>query len=167
VGWRGWLLTTLFELSARPYAALHRDRQAWGLTAADLVAYPSGSLGEALGHHLHERGFELMPKLESHDVWHLLTGVGTDVVSEVALQYLLAGNGKRSPYLLAVVVLGGVVFPEAWAVFAAAFRRGRRLPAFHRWPVGRWLHEPIADLRERLAGPGRAPVVVTQTQVAR
>jgi len=151
---RHWLLTTLFHLSARPYAALHPQRRPWGLTAAQLADFPPATLGHALGHHLLANGFELMPRLESHDVWHLLTGIGTDVVSEVALQFLLLGNGKRSLYLLGVVALGGLLFPEAWARFARACRRGQALRPFHRLPVHSLLTVPMARVRQLLQPQG-------------
>jgi hypothetical protein len=70
----------------------------------------------------------LIPRLESHDLMHLLTGVGADVVSEVELQFTLLGNGKRSLYLLGTVALGLCVYPEHAARFLMGFRRGQRGP---------------------------------------
>lgn len=151
------LLVWLFELSARPYAALKRKKP-WGLTRDDLLAYPGGSLGLAIGWTLVENDFELMPKLESHDVLHVLTGTGTDVPSEVSLQFLMLGNGKRSLYLLGVVLLGALILPDQWGLFAAAWKRGRSLEPFHHIDAKPLLREPLAEvrrrwLRQRILGP--------------
>jgi len=124
---RARALTALFELTHRAYA-LTRRRAAWGLSARQLADMPADSLGRALGELLLDRGFELIPRLESHDLMHLLTGVGADVVSEVELQFTLLGNGKRSLYLLGTVALGLCVYPEHAARFLMGFRRGQRGP---------------------------------------
>ena len=109
---RARLLVALFDATHRAYAQLRaHTRPAWGLDVDALRTFPTGSLGHELGEWLHARGYALMPHLETHDLMHVLTGIGTDVVSEVELQWLLAGNGKRSPYLIGAAALGAAVFP--------------------------------------------------------
>jgi hypothetical protein len=125
------LLTLLFEWTAAPYARWFKSGEPWGLSAVQLTCWPEGTLGCALGHYLLAQGFELLPRLEHHDVVHLLTGVGTTVPEEVELQWLLAGNGKRSAYLLGVLLLGTLLLPEHLGRFGAAWARGRRLPRLH------------------------------------
>ncbi|MCA9567979.1 MAG: hypothetical protein KC656_09055 [Myxococcales bacterium] len=145
------LLTFLFAHSWRPWAWLKR-REPWGLSPLELARWPPGTLGEALGRYLCAMGFELMDKLESHDVAHLLTGVATDVPGEIALQYLLAGNGKRSVYMAAVLVVGAVLFPERHREWRAAFARGRELAPFHHLDFRALLDAPLGELVDYLEG---------------
>lgn len=160
------LLVWLFELSVRPYALLKR-KTPWGLTRDDLLTYPIGSFGRAIGQTLVDNDFELMPKLESHDVLHVLTGTGTDVPSEVSLQFLMAGNGKRSLYLAGVVLLGAIVLPDQWPLFRSAWRRGRSLEPFHHIDAKALLRVPLVEvqrqwLRTRIDGQaGEGPRVAT------
>ena len=138
MSWRSRLLTALFELSAGPYAALAKAHvQPWRETTATLMARAPGTLGRAIGEHLDEGGFALLPRLEDHDVFHVVMGIGASAVDEVALQYALAGNGKRSVYLVGVVILGAIVFPEALPQFVAAWRQGRTVVEFHQHLSGR------------------------------
>jgi ubiquinone biosynthesis protein Coq4 len=48
----------------------------------------------------------MIPKMENHDVHHLITGCGTNFEDEIAMQYLLLGNGKLNAHLLAAIILG-------------------------------------------------------------
>ena len=139
------LLTALFELTSGPYAALKR-KQPWNLSRAELQRFQPGSLGNVLGHYLELQDFELMPKLEVHDICHLLTGTPTDVPGEIALQFLLFGNGKRSAYLIGVLIVGSLLFPDRWSQFRAAFHQGSALPRFHDVDYQPLLHRPFSEV---------------------
>lgn len=153
---RHQLLTILFELTAAPYGALKRSRTPWNLTPEELVCFPEGSLGRALGLDLLAKGFTLMPRLEVHDVCHLLTGVDVDVPGEITLQFLLFGNGKRSPYLFGVLFLGSVLFPEQMQSFVAAYRRGRALERFFDVDYRPLLAEPLVEVTPAVVRPAPA-----------
>lgn len=152
------VMTWLFEVSAGPYARWMKRGTPWGLSAAQLARRAEGTLGHALGCYLQRKGFELLPRLESHDVVHLVTGMGTDVPDEVALQFLLLGNGKRSLYLFGVVSLGAVLLPEEGGRFLRAFLRGQRLPRFFDRAWRDQLDEPLraALLEGHAEAPDRA-----------
>ena len=157
MGPRHRLLTHLFGLSHAAYARLGKRHQApWTLGTAELLAFPEGSLGHAVGRHLHAGGFELLPRLEDHDVFHVFTGIGASVVDEVALQWHLAGNGKRSAYCVGTAFLGTIVFPEQWRRFRAEWHRGAACAPYWRALSGRralaLLACPLAELRVRLGG---------------
>jgi ubiquinone biosynthesis protein Coq4 len=152
MSFRAWLVTRLFELSQIPYTALaKRHATAWQLSSDALLTLGEHTLGHALGAHLKRFGFELMPKLEDHDVLHLLTGVGVSVPEEIELQCVLLGNGKRSSYCLAVVLLGSVLYPDELGRFRRAFGRGRQLGRFFDLPFRRLLARPITEVTARLA----------------
>lgn len=154
---RHQLLTVLFELTAAPYAALKRSRVPWNLSPDELTRFPEGSLGRALGEDLLAKGFVLMPRLEVHDVCHLLTGVDVDVPGEIALQFLLFGNGKRSPYLFGVLFLGSLLFPDFLGQFLAEYRRGRALERFFDVDYRPLLARPLAQVRPAVTRAPAAP----------
>ncbi|MEO0603829.1 MAG: hypothetical protein AAF211_20500 [Myxococcota bacterium] len=145
---RSRLIEGLFTVSYALYARL-RPRPRWGLRARQLAAFPAGTLGHALGSYLLERGFELIDGRESHDVFHLLTQIPNDAVSEVCLQWWLLGNGKRSPYLLGAVLLGAVVFPEHLTRFVREWQRGRRHAPVHRIDWRPRLGHPLPEFSSR------------------
>ena len=84
----------LFEKSTMPYARLFkRGKAPWKLSKKDLMNFQKGTLGNALGTFLYRNNFDLIPKLERHDAYHVITNYGTEVENEIALQYFFFGNG--------------------------------------------------------------------------
>jgi len=73
----------------------------------------------------------MIPKMENHDVHHLLTGCGTNFEDEIAMQFLLLGNGKLNAHLLAAVVLGSIILPEYYKMYRNAYQKGKNMRAFH------------------------------------
>ncbi len=148
---RSTLLNALFDVSGSHYARVYRSHRArWNMNNDALCAMPEGSFGHALGVHLERYGYSLMDHVEHHDVYHLLSGIAPDVPGEVALAYFMAGNGKRSPYMMVVMVAGTVAYPEKGARFRAEFRRGAT-----RQPLGvhdyrTMLEMPMDDVLDRL-----------------
>ncbi|WP_052518745.1 Coq4 family protein [Archangium violaceum] len=96
---------------------------------------------------------------ETHDVLHLLTGYGTDVVGEMELQAYVLGNlGIHTARLILTMgTLGQLKTPQSGVARSeylrrvwAAYHRGRASKLFldfwfeHHWET------PVATLRERL-----------------
>ena len=107
------LMLWLYEWSQIIYAQIFkRKKKAWGISKSEFLLFPPGTLGRALGDFYQTKGFEVMPKLENHDVFHLLTETGTEIQDEIAMQYLLFGNGKRSLYMFSMIGIGSVLYPE-------------------------------------------------------
>ncbi|WP_430907022.1 Coq4 family protein [Maribacter sp. 2-571] len=148
---RAFILEALYEWSKAPYQKYFKGDAAWQLTANDLLRYPEQSLGFHLGCFLLKHHFEIQPKLESHDVFHVLTGTGTSVPEEVSMQYYLWGNGKRSAYLVAVVVLGTLLYPDEIKRFIRAFRKGKRALPFHQLHFFKLLGQPINSIKTAFA----------------
>lgn len=116
----------LFEWSYKPYAILFkRNKVAWGITIDDLQYYPDDSIGLALGNFLKHNGFNLLDKLESHDVFHVITGMSCKVKDEVGMQYWLFGNGKRSLYMFSTMFLSTLLLPEYFRHFIRSYRAGK------------------------------------------
>lgn len=108
-----------------------KHKREWQFSEEQLLAFEKDSLGRRLGEFYQHYGFRMIPKMENHDVYHLLTGYGTQVKDEIAMQYLLFGNGKRSAYLLGVLALGTLVFPEHILDFRKAYFKGKKMRKFH------------------------------------
>ncbi|MVZ66908.1 hypothetical protein GQF61_13690 [Sphingobacterium sp. DK4209] len=142
----------LYNGSSRLYANLFKPhKQAWGISKEAFNQYPSGSLGASLAAFYQEKGFDVMPKLENHDVFHLLTGTGTEIKDEIAMQYLLLGNGKLSLYLLAMVLIGSFLFPEHSNYYWSSFNKGKRMWSFYHLEFKNYLNEPLYNLQRAFA----------------
>jgi ubiquinone biosynthesis protein Coq4 len=127
-----------------------RDKEAWGLSVLDFLNYPANSLGYALGEFYQSKGFDVMPKLENHDVFHVITQTNTDIQDEVAMQYLLMGNGKRSLYMYAMIFIGTVIYPEFLRYYVFSYRKGQALATFHHIEFKDYLIKPLTELQFNL-----------------
>jgi ubiquinone biosynthesis protein COQ4 len=89
-----------------------------------------------------------------HDLWHVLTGYGTDELGEAALlAFSHAQIPNRSfPLLLAAaVVMGPKSWNLAWPRYLwRAWRRGRRAALLTAAPYEELLPLPVAEVRRRL-----------------
>jgi len=127
---RKQLITWLFEKSEQVYRRF-KKKQPWGLTNEDLLGMATNTYGYRLGCFLYANGFQLIPKVERHDAYHVLTGFGTCQEDEIALQYLCFGNGKRTPYLFAVLLLGTLILPDFFGYYRKAYSLGKKSHSFH------------------------------------
>lgn len=103
---------------------------------------------------------------ETHDLLHLVTGYGTDVIGEIELQAYVLGNlGIRTALL--IVLFGtfgqlkdrqaGVGTSEYVRRLWGAYRRGRAAPRFlDFWFEDHW-ETPVASLRAQLCEPAARP----------
>ena len=130
-GLRLKFMLALYNGSSRIYAELFKaNKKAWGIKKEDFLLYPKGSLGFELGVFYQSKGFDVMPKLENHDVFHVISGIGTEIRDEIAMQYLLFGNGKSSLYLLAMLFIGTFVFPEHFRLYRQSYLQGKQMARF-------------------------------------
>ena len=92
--------------------------------------------------------FDLQEKLESHDVFHVLTRNRVlPVPEEISMQFYLWGNGKRSIYLYSVIFLGTLFFPDYLKLFQARYRRGKASLPFHQLDFQKLLSQPIDRIK--------------------
>ncbi|QTE22238.1 Coq4 family protein [Polaribacter cellanae] len=141
------LIYWLFEHSQRMYIRF-KNKKPWGITSKELLKYPNGTFGNELGAFLNKNGFELLPKVERHDAYHLITGYGTKVEDEIALQYLCFGNGKRSFYLFGVVIVGSLMLPEFASYYLKSYKLGKKCNPFHHLEYQKLFAHSLSDLRE-------------------
>jgi ubiquinone biosynthesis protein Coq4 len=149
-----------------------------------LRALPVGTLGRAYADFLDDNGLDprAIPTLdaandaayvrahlfETHDLWHVLTGFGTDVPGELAVQavYLAQVHGALPPLLLTGGLIRALVFErESYRACVDAIARGYTLGAAARPLFGlRWgemWERPLDEVRAELG------VVTTVTTDAR
>jgi|TARA_R110002020_G_scaffold95012_4_gene228208 hypothetical protein len=123
-----WLFDQTMVLYCR-----FKKKEPWNVTTQDLLSMPSNTFGYRLGQLLQQNGFDLIPKVERHDAYHLVTGFGTSVEEEIALQYTCYGNGKRTPYLYGVLALGTLILPDYLPFYLGAYRYGKLAKSFHHY----------------------------------
>ena len=144
---RKQLIIWLFEHSQRIYTSLFKNHESWNITKADLLNLPQPTFGRHLGEFLDKNNFELIPKVERHDCYHVLCGYSTKVEDEIALQCLCYGNGKRSPYLYGAIILGVAILPDYYKYYYKSYKTGKRANPFHHFDYKKLLNVSIEDFR--------------------
>lgn len=145
------IIAWLFDKSQTIYVRYFKKKKLpWGITVSQLLEMKADTFGNHLGVFLKGNGFELLPKVERHDAYHVLTGFGTKVEDEIALQYMCFGNGKRSPYLLGVLLLGTLILPEYLPFYLEAYRLGKLSHSFHHFDYKKVLVVNYNEFRDTL-----------------
>jgi ubiquinone biosynthesis protein Coq4 len=125
-----------------------KKKRQWQFNEEQLLKFKEDSLGRKLGEFYKKHGFSMIPKMENHDVHHLITGCGTQFEDEIAMQYLLLGNGKLNAHLLAAVVLGTVILPEYTKLYMKAYRKGQNMRPFYQWDFETLLWQNFDHLKD-------------------
>jgi len=144
---RALILEKLYEWSLIPYQSFKKN-EAWDVGIEDLLHYPKETLGYQMGYFLQKNNFDLQEKLESHDVFHVLTNNGITVPEEISMQFYLLGNGKRSVYLFSVILLGSLLYPDYLKLFTAKYHLGKSALPFHQLNFYKLLNQPISRVKE-------------------
>lgn len=125
-------LLFIYDKTQRLYRTyFKKKKRQWQFNEKQLLEFHKDSLGRNLGEFYKKHGFSMIPKMENHDVHHLITGIGTQFEEEIAMQYLLLGNGKLNAHLLAAIVLGTLILPEYIKMYRNAYRKGQNMRTFH------------------------------------
>ena len=134
------------------YLFLRRNRKAWDVNMESLEQMPPKSLGNDLFLFLTEHNLILMPKIEFHDVYHVLFELDTDIKSETLLQFIPLGNGRRSLPFIASTLVSALFYPEHWNDFYSAFKRGQNAITFHNWDFEALLTRNTDVIRREVFG---------------
>lgn len=147
-GLRSLILNWCYQKTYPLYGRLtHRGRPCWQVRQSALARMPPASLGAQLGYFLQSNQLQLMPGFENHDVFHTLLDYDTSAPQEVALQWCLIGNGKRSGYAIITALIGLLFFPEHWGQMRTAYQRGKQMRRFHHWYFEYLLSENLQELK--------------------
>lgn len=141
------LLERLYEWSKLPYRLLFKKEAAWGISVKELLALDQHTLGYHLGCFLLKHHFTPEPQLEDHDIYHVLTDSGISVPEEIAMQFYLFGNGKRSAYLFTVLAIGSILFIDELPRFRNAYKKGLKAHRFYDLNFLKLLTHPLTDLQ--------------------
>lgn len=144
---RKQLIIWLFEHSQRIYTSLFKNHKSWNITKTDLLKLPKPTFGRHLGEFLDKNNFELIPKVERHDCYHVLCDYSTKVEDEIALQCLCYGNGKRSPYLYGAIILGVAILPDYYKYYYSSFKTGKAANPFHHFDYQKLLTVSMPHFR--------------------
>lgn len=98
----------------------------WNLSTTQLLEFPQGTLGKALGDFLKEQDVELLQGAEYHDIQHVLLDYSISFKDEVALQFFLHGNGKKSIASFSTRIGAWLLLPTQWKYLKAAYERGKK-----------------------------------------
>ena len=150
MNYRKKFILWLFEKSQKIYTSMFKNHESWNIARTDLLNLPDNTLGKHLGEFLLKNNFELIPKVERHDAYHTLTGYGTNVEDEIALQCLCFGNGKRSPYLYGAIILGVTILPDYLKYYYKSYLIGKTANSFHHFDYKKLLEIDLFEFRRTI-----------------
>lgn len=142
------LIEKMYEITKIPYQKFFKKGIPWDISTTELIHYNQESLGFHLGCFLLKYNFEMQPKLEDHDIIHVLTNTQIAVTDEIAMQYFLLGNGKKSAYLFMVVCIGTLFYPSQINHFIKNFKRGKKAHRIHDLDFYKMLTIPLKTIQE-------------------
>lgn len=144
---RDLLIEKMYEITKKPYQRFFKKGIPWKETPQDLLKYNQGTLGFHLGCFLLKYNFEMQPKLEDHDVIHVLTNTQVAVTDEIAMQYFLLGNGKKSAYLFMVISIGTIFYPTNFKNFIHNYKRGKKAHQIYDLDFYKMLNIPLEKIQ--------------------
>jgi ubiquinone biosynthesis protein Coq4 len=122
----------------------------WNLTTADLLQYSEGSLGKAMGQFLNDNKVEPLAHAEYHDVHHVLFDYSITFKDEVALQFFLRGNGKRSLASFGTSIGAWILLPTQWNYLKNSYRRGQNCIDISQLNLKELLNEDLQKIKSTL-----------------
>ncbi len=154
---RELVLTKLVGFLNPIYKLMMPRNKSWQLTKADLSAFPEGSLGKNLANFLDQNQFDILPFLETHDVYHVLLGYKPTILDEARLYFWLFGNGKRSIEVFSTVLSGFIFLPEYSMDLIRHYRLGKTGCNISNWDFQGLMTNDLELLRGRIYQKMDAP----------
>lgn len=145
---KDYIIEKMYEVSRKPYQKYFKKSTPWEIDKEELLQYPKDSLGFGLGNFLDKNHFDIQPKLEDHDIIHVLTNTGISVVDEIGMQYYLLGNGKKSLYLYVVILSGTPFYLRHLDYFFQQYKKGKQALPFHYLDFSKMLLIPVQSIQE-------------------
>jgi hypothetical protein len=151
IAFRQHFLNYMVDKTSGIYTKLFKKNSvAWNQTKHDLKHYQPFTLGYKLYQFLEEKNIDLMPKHESHDLFHVITGYDISGIEECRLQFFLYGNGKISIYLFISLATAIILFPEKIRDFNKHKNRGKLANQFFDWDFENLLSENFETIKYKI-----------------
>jgi hypothetical protein len=122
----------------------------WNLSSTELLKFSEGSLGKALGEFLKKQQVELLVGAEYHDIHHVLFDYSVSFKDEIALQFFLHGNGKKSIASISTRIGAWCLLPTEWKYLKASYDRGRRCKDISVLNFKSMLHQDLTQIKTSL-----------------
>lgn len=122
----------------------------WNLSTAELLRYPEGSLGKTLGDFLKLHEVEILTGAEYHDIHHILFDYSISFKDEVALQFFLHGNGKKSIASVSTRIGAWCLLPTEWKYLKASYERGKKCKDVSKLNFRNMLHDDFLQVKASL-----------------
>jgi hypothetical protein len=148
--WRDTILSKMVIFLNPIYKAVMPKNRAWTLTKEQLRVFPQGSLGKDLANFMDSHNFDMLPFLETHDVYHVLLGYQPTIVEEARLYFFLLGNGKYSFEVINTVLVSLFLLPDYWGDLFQHYRKGAACGKIAHWDFRYLMHENTDLLRGRI-----------------
>ena len=144
------VLQAIVNIQVPIYMHLMPKNKKWKYSKADLRTFPKGTLGNDVAQFLDTNNFELIPFLETHDVYHVLFNYKTTISDEARLYFFLFGNRKFSFEVLGTVAISIILLPELIFDFEKHYQRGKNCESISHWKMQSKLHFPTEVLRAKI-----------------
>lgn len=122
----------------------------WNMTTSDFLNYSEGSLGKAIGQFLQSNKVEPLAHAEYHDVHHVLFDYSITFKDEVALQFFLRGNGKKSLASLGTSIGAWILLPTQWNYLKTSYKRGQECIDISQLNLKELLNEDLQKIKQSL-----------------
>lgn len=122
----------------------------WDLRTADLLLFPSNSVGKKVGEFLKKEELEPIARAESHDVLHVLLDYSVHFEDEVAMQFFLRGNGNNSIASCLTSVGAWILLPTKWNYLKESYKRGKTCMDVSKLNFKAILNEDIDEMKAKL-----------------
>ncbi|MQP25714.1 hypothetical protein GFJ94_11635 [Flavobacterium sp. LMO8] len=142
------IIETLYRIIKVPYQFLFKQTKAWDISMQDFLKLPQESLGFQYGCFLLKYNFNIQATLEEHDVFHVLTNTGISVKDEIDMQFILLGNGKRSPFVFIVIATGILFYPFEYKNFYEKYKQGKKAHRFYDLDFYKMLTIPLSTIQQ-------------------
>ncbi len=129
------------------YQTVMPRNRSWKLTKDALRLFPEGSLGKDLANFMDKNGFDILPYLETHDIYHVLLGYAPTIVEEARLYFFLLGNGKYSFEVINTVLVSLVLLPDYWGDLFRHYQRGKVCGNIAKWDFRYLMYEETESLK--------------------
>jgi ubiquinone biosynthesis protein Coq4 len=142
------ILSKIVALLNPVYQGLMPRNRAWKLTKNQLKTFPDGTLAKDLAAFLDQNKFDLLPYLETHDIYHVLLQYEPNIVDEARMYFFMLGNGKYSFEVINTVIVSWILLPDYWSDLIQHYNRGHNARSIAKWDFRYLLHEDTTYLRD-------------------